>query len=67
VGIDPDAIGQALGLAWDFFPAMLSRARESIRCRGRGRSWLDRLVNLPGDVVADLYLSTVAVDTGPSR
>jgi energy-coupling factor transporter transmembrane protein EcfT len=67
LGIDPDSIGQALGLAWAFFPAMLGRARESIRCRGLGRSRLDRLVNLPGDVVADLYLSTGVADSGASR
>lgn len=66
-GANPDAIGQALGLAWAHFPAMLGRALESIRRRGRGRSRLERLVNLPGGVVADLYIAAVTADTGAGQ
>lgn len=55
-GLKPDRLAQALGLSWSYFPEFWTQARAMIG-RGRGRKgWFDRVIHLPGDIVADLYL-----------
>ncbi len=62
-GLRPDSVGLAIGAAWAAFPSMMSRARQAVRARAAGRGLAARLVRLPGEVVADLYLAA-AEDMG---
>jgi heptaprenyl diphosphate synthase len=49
-------LANSMALSWSYFPAFWQSVRQMVgHDRGR-RSWLDRMVHLPGDVVADLYL-----------
>jgi energy-coupling factor transporter transmembrane protein EcfT len=55
-GLRPDRLAEALGLSWAYFPEFWAQARAMVG-RGRGRKgWFDRVIHLPGDIVADLYL-----------
>lgn len=60
-GFDPDAIGQALGLSWAFFPVLWRGALESVRSNRARRGWFGRVISLPGDIVADLYRQAEAL------
>ena len=55
LGLNPGAIGEALSLSWAYFPVLWRRALESVRARRDRQGWFNRVVNLPGDIVADLY------------
>jgi heptaprenyl diphosphate synthase len=54
-GLNPGAVGEALSLSWAYFPVLWRRALESVRARRGRQGWFNRVVNLPGDIVADLY------------
>jgi len=54
--VKPGRLARSLSLSWAYFPVFWQSVREMVR-RGDGRrGWLERIVHLPGDVVADLYL-----------
>ena len=56
VGVRPGWLARSLALSWSYFPGFWENVRQMVgHDRGR-RSWLDRMVHLPGDIVADLYL-----------
>jgi energy-coupling factor transport system permease protein len=59
--VRPGRLARSLSLSWSYFPVfwqsvrqMASRSRELARQDGRG--WFTRVIHLPGDVVADMYL-----------
>ena len=66
-GFDPDAIGQALGLSWAFFPVLWRGALESVRSNRARRGWFGRVISLPGDIVADLYRQAEALAAAQNR
>ena len=54
--IRPDRLARSLSLSWSYFPQFWQSIRPMVGdSRGR-KSWLDRTIHLPGDIVADLYL-----------
>jgi energy-coupling factor transport system permease protein len=63
--VRPGRLAQSMALSWSYFPAFWQSVRQMVgHDRGR-RGWLDRVVHLPGDIVADLYL--VAAATAASQ
>jgi energy-coupling factor transporter transmembrane protein EcfT len=59
VGVRSDRIARSLALSWSYFPLFWQHARrefgpDSGRSRER-KGWLNRIIHLPGDLVADLY------------
>jgi heptaprenyl diphosphate synthase len=67
VGLRADALGRLLGLSWTYFPVFWDRARQGLRLRAGRRGFIDRLVHLPGDIVADLYRLADAIADGAER
>ncbi len=65
--VRPGRLAHSMALSWTYFPAFWESARRTVgRERGR-RGWFDRMVHLPGDVVADLYLlASGTADQSPS-
>ncbi len=65
-GVRPGWLARSLALSWAYFPGFWENVRQMVgQDRGR-RSWLDRMVHLPGDIVADLYLLAAATAAAPS-
>jgi heptaprenyl diphosphate synthase len=64
--VRPGQLARSLALSWSYFPAFWQSVRQLIgHDRGR-RGWLDRMVHLPGDIVADLYLVAAATAAAPA-
>lgn len=55
VGLRPDRLATALSLSWSYFPMFWESARALVGRAGPRKGFFDRLVHLPGDIVADLY------------
>jgi energy-coupling factor transport system permease protein len=67
-GVRPGWLAHSLALSWAYFPAFWNSVRQMVKNGGNRRGWLDRLIHLPGDIVADLYLiaaATAAAFAGP--
>jgi hypothetical protein len=55
-----------MALSWAYFPVFWQNVRQMVKSGGNRRGWFDRLVHLPGDIVADLYLLAAATAAAPS-
>jgi energy-coupling factor transporter transmembrane protein EcfT len=65
-GIRPGWLARSMALSWYYFPVFWQNARQMVRSGGNRRGWLDRVVHLPGDIVADLYLLAAATAAAPA-
>jgi len=65
-GVRPGWLARSMALSWAYFPVFWQNVRQMIRSGGNRRGWLDRVVHLPGDVVADLYLLAAATAAAPA-
>ena len=54
-----------MALSWAYFPVFWQNVRQMVKSGGNRRGWLDRVVHLPGDIVADLYLLAATATEAP--
>ena len=55
-GVRPGWLARSMALSWAYFPVFWENVRRMVRRGGNRRGWFDRVVHLPGDIIADLYL-----------
>jgi heptaprenyl diphosphate synthase len=60
-GLRSDRISRSLTLAWAYFPVFWRAAEQAVRSGSGRKGRLSRMVNLPGDIVADIYLLAESV------
>ena len=65
-GVKPGWLACSMALSWAYFPVFWQNVRQMVKSGGNRRGWFDRLVHLPGDIVADLYLLAAATAAAPS-
>ena len=65
-GVRPGWLAHSMALSWAYFPVFWQNVKQMVRSRGNRGGWLDRVVHLPGDIVADLYLLAEATAAVPS-
>jgi heptaprenyl diphosphate synthase len=65
-GVRPGWLARSMALSWAYFPVFWQSVRQMVKSGGNRRGWFDRLVHLPGDIVADLYLLAAATAAAPS-
>ena len=65
-GVRPGWLARSMALSWAYFPVFWQNVRQMVRSGGNRRGWLDRVVHLPGDIVADLYLLAAATTAAPA-
>jgi heptaprenyl diphosphate synthase len=65
-GVKPGWLARSMALSWAYFPVFWQNVRQMVKSGGNRRGWFDRLVHLPGDIVADLYLLAAATAAAPS-
>lgn len=55
--VRPGRLARSLSLSWFYFPQFWQSVRRMVGESRSRKGWLDRTIHLPGDVVADLYLT----------
>jgi heptaprenyl diphosphate synthase len=65
-GVRPGWLARSMALSWAYFPVFWQNVRQMVRSGGNRHGWFDRVVHLPGDIVADLYLLAAATAAAPS-
>jgi heptaprenyl diphosphate synthase len=65
-GVRPGWLARSMALSWAYFPVFWQSVKQMVKSGGNRRGWFDRLVHLPGDIVADLYLLAAATAAAPS-
>ena len=59
-GIRSGWLARSMALSWAYFPVFWENVKQMVKSGGNRRGWFDRVVHLPGDIVADLYLLAAA-------
>jgi heptaprenyl diphosphate synthase len=65
-GVRPGWLARSMALSWAYFPVFWQNVRQMVKSGGKRHGWFDRVVHLPGDIVADLYLLAAATAADPS-
>jgi heptaprenyl diphosphate synthase len=64
--VRPGWLARSLALSWAYFPVFWDSVRQMVRNGGTRGSRISRVVYLPGDIVADLYLLAASAEPPPS-